>query len=149
MTDQDNVMHFVEYYVEFHRKISTEWHRRLDRIISGSQAMILKTLGMKGRQKVSTLAEMLRITPGAVTSLSDKLIVNGYATRIRDETDRRVVYLEITDQGREVMQKYRAESRAAVKQFFAGLSEEDIQHLTRIYEQVLQNLHHGNEGKCE
>ncbi|RNB74258.1 MFS transporter [Brevibacillus invocatus] len=44
-----------------------------------SQALILRILHAHGPQKVSAIAERLDITPGAVTSLADKLIAGGYA----------------------------------------------------------------------
>lgn len=140
MSSESILANMEELYMKVQRKVSSEWHRRLDPLVSGSQAMILWKLRENGPQKVSALADRLQITPGAVTSLSDKLISSGYAERKRDTKDRRVVYLEITEQGREVLQQYRAVIRSTVKQFFTGLPDEDIHHLIRIYEQVLKNI---------
>ncbi|MFT9848818.1 MarR family winged helix-turn-helix transcriptional regulator [Aneurinibacillus sp. REN35] len=140
MPDQNNRTDFEELYLQVQRKVAAEWHKRLDQLISGSQSMILRMLEVSGPQKVSTLAERLCITPGAVTSLSDKLISCGYATRKRDTVDRRVVNLEITEKGRTILRQYRKEVKSTVEYFFAGLSDEDIDHLTRIYQQVLKNI---------
>lgn len=140
MPGRSNLTEFEELYIGIHRKITAEWQRRLDRLISGSQALILWKLEKKGPQKVTTLAEQLCITPGAVTSLADKLIASGYATRERDTSDRRVVNLIITDKGKELLQMFRADSRQAVEQVFDGVSDEDIEHLIRIYRKVLSNL---------
>lgn len=134
-----NLTEFEELYVEIQRNVSVEWQKRLDRLVSGSQAAILRSLAINGPQNASALAERLRITPGAVTSLSDKLISRGYAHRNRDANDRRVVLLEITDQGREILQQFKEENKNIVKQLFSGLPEEDIDHLIRIYQHVLAN----------
>lgn len=134
-----NLTEFEELYVEIQRNISVEWQKRLDRLVSGSQAAILRSLAVNGPQNASTLAERLRITPGAVTSLSNKLISSGYAHRNRNANDRRVVLLEITDQGREILQQFKEENKNIVKQLFSGLPEEDIDHLIRIYQHVLAN----------
>lgn len=134
-----------ELYLQVQRKVSAEWHKRLDPLVSGSQSLILRSLDVNGPEKVSSLAERLGITPGAVTSLSDKLIAGGYAVRNRDTVDRRVVHLEITDQGREILLKYRAELKNTVEDIFVGLSEADIDHLLRIYRQVLTNMNHRRE----
>lgn len=145
MPDQHNLLSFEELYLQLQRKIANEWHKRLDPLISGSQSFILKFLENKGPQKVSALAEFLDITPGAVTSLADKLMACGYVDRKRDTTDRRVVYLEITDQGREMLARYKAELKRTVEEFFVGLSEEDLDHLIRIYQQVLRNIEQRRE----
>ncbi|KOS71693.1 transcriptional regulator [Lysinibacillus contaminans] len=144
-----NSIEFEELYMEFQRNVSVEWQKRLDRLVSGSQATILRSLAVNGPQNASTLAERLRITPGAVTSLSDKLISSGYAHRSRDVNDRRVVLLEITDQGREILQQFIIENKNVVKQLFSSLPEEDINHLIRIYQHVLANIATGKEVESE
>lgn len=144
-----NLTEFEELYVEFQRSVSVEWQKRMDRLVSSSQAMILRSLAVNGPQNASTLAERLRITPGAVTSLSDKLIASGYAHRNRDSNDRRMVLLEITDQGREILRQFKEENKHVVKQLFSGLPEEDINHLIRIYQHVLTNIETGKVEECE
>jgi DNA-binding MarR family transcriptional regulator len=47
------------------------------------------------------LADRLGLTPGSVTSLVDRLIARGLASRVSDERDRRVVLVELTAQARE------------------------------------------------
>ncbi|MCM3082088.1 MULTISPECIES: MarR family transcriptional regulator [Brevibacillus] len=140
MSNPGKLTELEDLYIQIQRRVSAEWHKRLDTLISGSQALILRILHAHGPQKVSAIAERLDITPGAVTSLADKLIACGYADRKRDTADRRVVYLEITDQGHEILLKYRAELKRTVEEFFVGLSDEDLQHLTRIYTQLLKNI---------
>lgn len=140
-----NLTEFEQLYVEIQRNISVEWQKRLDRLVSGSQAAILRSLAVNGPQNASSLAERLRITPGAVTSLSDKLISSGYAHRNRDANNRRVVLLEITDRGREILQQFKEENKNSVKQLFSGLPEEDIDHLIRIFQHVLTN---NSKGKA-
>ncbi|TCS95878.1 MarR family winged helix-turn-helix transcriptional regulator [Hazenella coriacea] len=149
MTRRDRLTDFEELYMEVQRKVSAEWHKRLDPLISASQALILRKLDKSGPQKITILADGLCITPGAVTSLSDKLISSGYAIRKRDTKDRRVVYLEITDPGRELLNQYRAEVKSTVKDFFVGLPDEDIDHLIRIYQMVLRNIDKPKEESCE
>ncbi|MFC7677919.1 MarR family winged helix-turn-helix transcriptional regulator [Paenibacillus sp. GCM10028914] len=140
MPTRSNLTEFEELYLEFQRKVSAEWHKRMDSLVSGSQATILWKLELSGPQKASTLAAQMNVTPGAITSLSDKLISSGYAIRNRDLHDRRIVYLEITDQGREVLKQFRIETKSIMEDFFTGISEEDINHLIRIYQQVLLNI---------
>lgn len=128
----------------FRRKVQ-EWNKIVEKGISGSQAIILEKLETSGPQKVTDLAEVLCITSGAVTGLCDKLIAGGYATRRRSEKDRRIVLMEITLKGSEILVEVR-ELRAEITQkFFGGLSEEDINHLIRIYSQILNNINYQGE----
>lgn len=131
---------FEELYLNFQRKIGSAWHKKMEQQVSGSQCAILFQLIAKGPQKFSVLAENLSITPGAVTSLSDKLILAGYAKRNRAEEDRRVIYLEITDAGREMVANLKKDIKEIISSFFEGVSDEDLTHLTRIYKQILKNI---------
>src|SRR5260370_35614996 len=54
-----------------------------------------------GRFTMGDLAEMLDITPRTVTGLGDNLERDGLVKRMDDPNDRRSVYSEIADQGRE------------------------------------------------
>lgn len=140
MSTSSSLTAFEEVYLEFQRKVSGEWHKRLDRLVSGSQANILWCLHYDGPQSVSRLAASMDITPGAVTGLSDKLISSGYAVRRKDEQDRRVVYLDITPEGRVALEQFRQEMKQIVDKFFAGVPEQDLEHLVRIFRQVLVNI---------
>lgn len=147
MSSPSSLTAFEELYLEFQRKVSGEWHKRLDRLVSGSQAAILWSLHYEGPQNASKLAAGLGITPGAVTSLSDKLISSGYAIRKKDEQDRRVVYLEITPEGRVALEQFRHEMKNIIDKFFAGVSEQDLEHLIRIFRQVLLNIEQMKRGE--
>src|ERR1700674_1856824 len=54
-----------------------------------------------GRFAMGELAEMLDVTPRTVTALVDNLVRDGLVKRVDDPTDRRSVYAELTEQGRQ------------------------------------------------
>lgn len=122
------------------RRMAKEFNAHVEQGISGPQAFILEKLQLKGQQRVSDLAEMLSITPAAVTSLCDKLVAGQHARRKRTEKDRRIVYLEITPKGFETLQTVQKLRKEIMAMFCEGLSTEDIEHLIRIHHQILANI---------
>lgn len=54
-----------------------------------------------GRTTMGELADMLEVSPRTVTGLVDNLERDGLVRRVDDPKDRRSVYAELTDQGRE------------------------------------------------
>lgn len=56
----------------------------------------LQMLGQFGPMTAGQLAESSGLTTGAVTTVIDRLERDGFARRVRDETDRRRVYVELT-----------------------------------------------------
>ncbi|MET3575919.1 MarR family winged helix-turn-helix transcriptional regulator [Bhargavaea ullalensis] len=137
MGNEDNRFdRFEELFWEVTRGMGKVWARIFDAQLPGSQAYLIHQLEQEGRVRMSRLAESLRLTGGAVTSASDKLIERGFVRRIRDEEDRRVVYLEITDEGRRVIGELRQQGRKEMKRVFGLLSEEELDTLIRVFEQA-------------
>lgn len=122
------------------KKMKKEWTKQLEQGLNPSQYFILKTLKHSGPRKATELAELLQMTPGAITGASDKLVAEGYAERKGAKGDRRVVYLEITDKGEKYVESMTEKQKIVTGKFFEGLSEEDISHLIRIYQKIARNL---------
>lgn len=138
--EQQLFSRFEELYWQVSRNMGYIWKKIFEERFPGSQAYIIFLLEKNGQQKMSELADSLRLTPGAVTTASDKLIENDYIARVRDEKDRRVVYLEITEKGQETLEALRIKGRKAMKNVFNNLSETELQSLVEIFEQAAGNL---------
>lgn len=95
---------------------------------------------------MSELSDSLYLTPGAVTLASNKLNEWGYITRIQDEMDRRVVYLDITQQGKDTLEALRNRGREAMNEVFHHISEEDMDRLIHIFEQASENIKNVREN---
>ncbi|WP_234414205.1 hypothetical protein [Paenibacillus sp. CAA11] len=64
---------------------------------------------------------MLGLTPPTLTHLSEKLLRRKLATRVTDEQDRRIVYLQITDIGIDMVNKAQEEGRLLRTKLFEHL----------------------------
>ncbi|WP_136605217.1 MarR family winged helix-turn-helix transcriptional regulator [Paenibacillus dokdonensis] len=128
------------------KNLSQEWNKKSAKTYSLTfpQFQVLYTLKIRGSLKVSELAEALALTSPAITSLTDKLIAAGYVQRERAEEDRRVVYTMITEKGYEIIAKIAEDQKEMIQVFFNMLSEEDIQHLRRIFSSMLLDIDHND-----
>jgi len=108
--------------------------------LSFPQFQILYCLNQRGPLKVSELADALNLTSAAITGLADKLSSHSYVERERATDDRRVVYIKITDDGVHAIDSVKETYREMIERLFDQLSKEDIQHLRRIFAQMLVNI---------
>lgn len=131
---------FEKLYWKLSKNMSYIWKGIFEQRFPGSQSHLLFLLERSGPKKMSELADSLHLTPGAVTIASEKLIDNGYIARIRDEKDRRVVFLEMTIKGREALAEVQNEGRKAMKLVFSHLSETDVDFLIGTFEQAVKNI---------
>jgi DNA-binding MarR family transcriptional regulator len=140
MSQPEQLVQLQQVFLQVFRAMAQQWGKHVEKGISGSQAHILELLHNRGKQRASDLAGDLNVTTGAVTSLCDKLISGGYARRERTEEDRRVVYLAITKEGEEMLESVVEKRKEITDLFYSRLSAEDIDHLIRIYTQVIHNI---------
>jgi len=122
------------------KRVTQNWNKRMVHQLTYPQFKMLFKLEKHGPQKVSQLAEALCITSGAVTGAADRLLSEGYIERTRAEDDRRVVYIQITEEGRQITHQVMEDQKETIAMFFGSLPDEDIKHLKRIMTTVLAKI---------
>lgn len=73
--------------------------------LSQNQLILLLQLKINDGMKATEIAEFFSITPGAVTSMCDKLEKLELIQRIRENNDRRVVKMTLTSNGDKKVQE--------------------------------------------
>lgn len=117
----------------------TEWSKDNPQDISLSQLQTLDTLASEGPKSSSYLSQLIGVTSGGMTVISDKLVRLGLVQRMNDENDRRVVKLEITDKGHEVLRDIQVKRLALMEKMYHQLDPEEFQQLLRIYRKLLSD----------
>ncbi|MDO5534630.1 MAG: MarR family winged helix-turn-helix transcriptional regulator [Propionibacteriaceae bacterium] len=99
------------------------------------------------------LADELRVSPGAVTYLVDRLTASGHVHRDPDPDDRRRVLLRFGEHGRQVAGAFFGPLGQAHAEAMASYSETDLATCLRFLSDVnasLAHFHHGlTEGAAE
>jgi DNA-binding MarR family transcriptional regulator len=126
--------------MEIGRRIHTEFDAHMVSGITGSQFFVLQKINAKGRLTVSEVADKLSVSLSAITALVDRLVQAGLVVRSRDDKDRRLVWLEATDKGKEILTRCIEGRRQVAAKYFGQLSDEDLRKLLEIYEKVLATL---------
>ena len=73
--------------------------------LSQNQLILLLQLKINNSMKATEIAEFFSVTPGAVTSMCDKLEKLELIQRIRENNDRRVVKMALTSNGDKKVQE--------------------------------------------
>jgi DNA-binding MarR family transcriptional regulator len=71
--------------------------------LTGSQLWVVKILDETSPLKVSELARRMYLHPATMVGLTDRLEAKGLVQRSRSEKDRRIVYIDLTEKGRELV----------------------------------------------
>jgi len=126
-----------EVFTELVRRLHAELASQMVSGITGSQFLVLKKIHNKGRLTVSEVADELGVSLSAITALVDRLVKSGFVVRSRDEQDRRLVWLEATEKGIDILSRCLESRKKVANKYFGRLPEGDIEKLIEIYEKVL------------
>ncbi|CAN5243501.1 MarR family transcriptional regulator [soil metagenome] len=92
--------------------------------------------------KATTVAELAReclLDTGAMTRLLDRLEAKGLCRRVRSLEDRRVVHIELTEEGRTAAKKVPHVLSRVQNEHLAGFSNEEWEQLKSYLRRILDN----------
>lgn len=108
--------------------------------ITIAQAFLLHNLKMRGACTASAIGEMMEVTSGPVTSITQRLIKRGLIHRRQDEKDRRVVWFTLTSEGEAVLQAIREHNTQKWAIVLEQLGPETAQATIALMERTIRVL---------
>ena len=92
---------FAELWFKLSKEMKAYMEEALAPTLTESQLAVLEYLFSHDQVKPSDLIDYLATTPAAVTTLLDRMEKNGLVVRKRDARDRRIVWIHLTEKGKE------------------------------------------------
>ena len=114
--------------------------RRLSSLeLSAAQFIVIASLAGEERKSASDLCKGISYDAGAMTRMLDRLEGKGLIRRNRSPDDRRLVHLELTDEGRAAYPRMRELSCAVANRFLRGFSKAEARQLESLLTLMLEN----------
>lgn len=104
--------------------------------LTGPQFYILYQLEQKGRCTVGELADSMCVKPSAITAMIDRLDKHDYVIRDRDEEDRRVVHIRLTDAGKDILTQAKQKRQETLQEHFSILTAEELESFVTTFEKL-------------
>ncbi|MDR2486435.1 MAG: MarR family transcriptional regulator [Clostridiales Family XIII bacterium] len=105
--------------------------RASDHDLSISEFHVLREVGPNSDRTMTQVARRLKISVSALTIAMNKLEGKGYVIRLRNEADRRIVKLQLTEKGLEALKTHDLFHLDMLKEALAVLTEEETHVLHR------------------
>ena len=129
----------VEMLAALDRELTADRHVA-DIGVTAAQFIVISRLAAAERKKsASDLCKEMSYDAGAMTRMIDRLESKGLIRRARCPQDRRLVYLEMTEQGRAAYPRLREISMAIQNRFLRGFSRTDARQLESLLGRMLEN----------
>lgn len=97
---------------------------------------IVEAIGQGEAKRSSEVARLMSVTTGTLTRAVDGLVEHGYVVRTRSETDKRVVYLTLTERGKAAYEHHARFHEQMIANAKANLTEEELAILVRSLKQL-------------
>jgi len=120
----------------FTNGLIVKWNKIFDEDLGVSHILALGYLHVNGKSRPSHIAKELGLTPPTVTNLTDKLVKRNLAVRLFDESDRRIVLLDITDEGRDILDRANEKGHNLRTELFLKLTEEERKQMLHIFQKL-------------
>ena len=119
--------------------LESELARQDIRDISPSHGDILYILDRKGSLHLHDITELSLKDKSTITAVISRLEKNGYVTRTRDATDKRLVNIRVTGKAKKIKPALAKISEKMNSQLFEGLSSEEKATLFILMARVRHN----------
>lgn len=126
----------INFFAMF-RTLRNDLGKIFENYIPLNEFLVLRILGKNEKEMVSRVAGELHVSNSHITAVSEKLIKKEFVTRSRSTTDRRVVYLEITGKGKELVVEMERQKKMYLKQKFSALSDSEIEAMISISSKLM------------
>ncbi|WP_030582297.1 MarR family winged helix-turn-helix transcriptional regulator [Streptomyces anulatus] len=138
--DTDGML--AEQLLRLTRRLHRIQTRQLEPIdITPAQFRLLRTVASyDAAPRMADLARRLDVVPRAVTTLVDALEASGRVRRAADPDSRRVVRVEITDEGRATLRSLRSARRAAAEEILAPLTTDQREVLGGLLSALVDGM---------
>ena len=127
------------------RLVVTRLARRLrqhaDATVSPTQLAALATIDREGSLTLGALAAVEQVQPPTITAAVSRMEDRGLVVRVRDLTDRRVARVEITAEGRRLLERSRSRKTAYLERRLDALTADEratLDAAAAILERVLE-----------
>jgi DNA-binding MarR family transcriptional regulator len=118
------------------RRLGPELTSHTDLKLTGQQFVMLHFISKNGPCKVTDLAEKMEVKPSAITVMIDRLIAQEVVQRRHDDKDRRVVFIDMTDRGHDVLLQLQNLRRQIIGNYLYDLDAAKLDIFLDILEQI-------------
>lgn len=120
------------------RHATRYWKQAVSELgITGSQALLINLMAYEGEAILSShLAELAKLDAATLTGLADRLEKQHLIQRTLSDTDRRVVYLSLTDKGKTISQSVQEILQASNEAYLSSMTDSQIRQFKNLLKKL-------------
>ncbi|KON86409.1 MarR family transcriptional regulator [Sporosarcina globispora] len=145
-----NIKDLVDRYIavsfSVEKKAASLVKNQIGSDLTNDQHFTLRYINQVGSCTSSELAEVFDVKKSAITAMITRMWEKGLIQRTRDENDRRVVYLTLTDKGNELYAKAEEKIHNLVESLINKFDQAEIHQFIETFEKLDNVLSENKAG---
>ncbi|WP_010676504.1 MarR family winged helix-turn-helix transcriptional regulator [Bacillus timonensis] len=138
--EKTNIKELVDQYLDVSFSVNTIAEslvkEQIGSDLTNEQHYTLRYINKVGSCTSTELAEVFEVKKSAITAIINRLFERGFIQRTRDENDRRLVYLTLSDEGKALFSKTEERVCKLVESIIGEFSEVEIVQFLTTYEKL-------------
>lgn len=106
-------------------------------LLTHNDLRVMESLDRNGVLTMRELAETLSLPMSTLTSIANKLVKNKYVDRVRIDEDRRVVQVQPTKLGREMIDLRKNAHTSVSEELLKSLTDSEQQEFLRLFKKAI------------
>lgn len=140
----ENIKELVDRYIKVSFSVTsiaeTLVKEQIGSDLTNDQHYMLRYINQANSCTSSELSEVFNVKKSAITAIITRMYEKGLIERTRDENDRRVVYLTLTEKGNDMFEKAEDRIHKLVESFINKFDPMEIKQFIETYEKLNQVL---------
>lgn len=132
------------------RRILADTRDGINVDLTREQFQVMCLIRSNERCTSTFLADYLFVGKSSITAIVNRMVERNWIERSRDEDDRRVVYLTLTEAGHRVHQQAELHLQSLVASYLTHFNENEVEHFITLYEKLARLMQeHGGDQERE
>lgn len=128
---------FFQVFKTLHQQ---SYHKINDKNLYPGQPKLLSLIRKQEGITQKELSGKNHVKPATITGMLNKLEASHYVYRVPDETDRRIMRVYLTPEGRQLADQAEKYMISITEQMFKNFTEEELKAFTELMEKMKNNL---------
>ena len=138
---------YLAAYFEVTKRLNGQIGDMIQEDVTMEQFQILKYIASRGRCTSTELADTFGVGKSSITAMTTRMVDKGVLQRTRDEEDRRVVYLTMTEQGERNYAIVQEQIMSTVSKYLVHFSAEEVEGVISAFEKLARLISEGSSEK--
>lgn len=120
----------------FEKKIRKLILKRINKNVSFPQLAIIRYLYVNGKQNITHISQYMNSTLSAITSIVNNMNKLDLIERERSDEDRRVVFINLTENGRNVYKQHIKNKKEIFNMLLEYFNEDEVKAFHKIMKKI-------------